>query len=240
MNKTPIEAYKFAVDSKTKIDYATNNGVDIGIAPTFLCLDIIKKSSSEKLMVFAQNVHFDEKGPFTGEISPEMLKSINIDGSIIGHSERRAYNNETSLDCNKKIKRLLKNGLIPIYCVGETEREYEEGKTKNVIKTQIEEGLKNLSLTEMEKIIVAYEPIWSIGTGKNASSEIAESVCKFIREQIGLIACGSEEKVRVLYGGSVKPNNIKKYLSQNNIDGALVGGASLDVNSFSEMIDALI
>ncbi len=239
MNKSPKEAASFALDSKEEVEFAFEKGIEIGIAPTFLCLDTLRKLASEKILLLAQNTHFEEKGAFTGEVSPEMLKSIDVDGSIIGHSERRTYDNETSLKCNKKIKALLKNNLIPLYCVGETEGEFEEGKTRSVIKTQLEEGLKELSNIEMARVIVAYEPVWSIGTGKNASKEIAESVCSFIREQIEKMYPTVSEHVRILYGGSVKPNNIKEYLAQSNIDGALVGGASLEVSSFSQMIHAL-
>ena len=169
-----------------------------------------------------------------------MLNSIGVEGSIIGHSERRTYDNETSEKCNLKIKTLLNNNLIPLYCVGETEEEFVANKTYEVIERQLVEGLANLSKEEMEKVIIAYEPVWSIGTGKNASSEIAESVCAFIREKVESLYEGSSCNVRILYGGSVKPNNIATYLSQNNVDGALVGGASLTVESFSEMINALL
>lgn len=240
MNKTPKEAYSFALNLNNVLEHTQLNNLDIGIAPTYLCLDVVRKNTTRNVLVFAQNVHFETQGAFTGEISSEMLKSIDVEGSIIGHSERRMYNNETSFSCNKKIKSLLKNGLIPLYCVGESESEFNANQTKNVIKKQINEGLKDLDEKEITQVIIAYEPIWSIGTGKNASSEIAESVCAFIRKEIAKLAPMAKDKIRILYGGSVKPNNIKEYLSLEDVDGALVGGASLKIESFTEMINALI
>ncbi len=240
MNKTPSETVEFAHHSKDVIELANSNNIDVGIAPTYLCLDVLKKNSSNNLIVFAQNVHFKDNGAYTGEVSSTMLSSIGIDGSIIGHSERRTYDNETSSKCNLKIKSLLNNNLIPLYCVGETEEEFTSNKTFEVIEKQLIEGLKDLSKEKMEKVIIAYEPVWSIGTGKNASSEIAENVCLFIRNKVEELYPNISNNVRILYGGSVKPNNIAQYLSQKDVDGALVGGASLNVESFSEMINALL
>lgn len=240
MNKTPVDAVDFAKKSVEMVDYATKNNVDVGIAPTYLCLASLKEHASNNLIVLAQNVHFKDNGAYTGEVSCDMLNSIGVVGSIIGHSERRTYDNETSSKCNLKIKALLAKDLIPLYCVGETEEEFVANKTYEVIEKQLVEGLANLSTDEMKKVVIAYEPVWSIGTGKNASSEIAESVCAFIREKVEALYEGASNDVRILYGGSVKPNNIATYLSQNNVDGALVGGASLTVESFSEMINALI
>ena len=240
MNKTSVEAVDFAKKAVEMVDYATTNNIDVGIAPTYLCLAGLKENASKNLIVLAQNVHFKESGAYTGEVSCDMLSSIGVVGSIIGHSERRTYDNETSSKCNLKIKALLAKDLIPLYCVGETEEEFVANKTYEVIEKQLVEGLANLSTEEMKKVVIAYEPVWSIGTGKNASSEIAESVCAFIREKVEALYAGASNDVRILYGGSVKPNNIATYLSQNNVDGALVGGASLTVESFSEMINALI
>lgn len=240
MNKTIKDAESFIESSKKEVDFALKNQLEIGFAPTYLCLESVRKLLNENALVFAQNVHYENNGAFTGEISPEMLKSVEIDGSIVGHSERRTYDNETSLKCNQKIKSLLKHNLIPLYCVGETEKEFEEGKTKLIISEQLEKGLKDLSDDEAEKVIIAYEPVWSIGTGKSASKEIAQEVCKFIREKIAILNPHASEKIRILYGGSVNAKNVKEYLQQNDIDGALVGGASLKVETFSDMIHALI
>ncbi len=239
MNKTPSEAKQFALEVVKGALYAQDHEIDLGIAPTYLCLQTFKSVAPKNMLVFAQNVHFEDHGAFTGEVSASMLKEILMDGSLIGHSERRTYDNETSLKCAKKIRALLNNDLIPLYCVGETEQEFNEGKTKDVIRLQLEEGLKDLTVEEMKKIIIAYEPVWSIGTGKNASEEIAENICGFIRDHVEKMYPSSSQEVRILYGGSVKPNNIAGYLRQNNVDGALVGGASLTVSSFAEMIHAL-
>ncbi len=240
MNKNVLEAKEFVLNAKEIFEFAFANELEIGIAPTYLCLETVKNNALKKLLVLSQNVHCEDKGAFTGEVSAKMLKSINVDGSIIGHSERRMYDNETSLKCNKKIKVLLDNELMPIYCVGENQQEFDDNLTKEVIGKQIQEGLKDLKEEELSRVVIAYEPIWSIGTGKNASCEIAQDVCNFIRNQVAKLSYNASLQVRILYGGSVNPNNIKNYLFQNDIDGALVGGASLQVESFSKMVHALI
>ena len=162
MNKTPFEAVDFAKKSVEMVDYAAKNNIDVGIAPTYLCLSELKANASKNLIVFSQNVHFKDNGAYTGEVSCKMLSSIGIDGSIIGHSERRTYDNETSSKCNLKIKTLLENDLIPLYCVGETEEEFVNNKTFEVIEKQIVEGLEGLSSESVQKVIIAYEPVWSI------------------------------------------------------------------------------
>ena len=167
-----------------------------------------------------------------------MLKEINIDWSLIGHSERRAYNGETNETCNKKILHLLENKMVPVYCVGETLQEFENGDTKKVVGSQVVEGLANVSSSYIESVVIAYEPVWSIGTGKNASKEIAQDVCKFIRDEVSkLFGEEKAQKVRILYGGSVKPENVKEYLSAEDIDGALVGGASLKIDSYNLLVE---
>ena len=216
--------------------HVSEKGVDIGVAPVYLSLAAVKKAN-KSLTVAAQNCHFEDHGAFTGEISIPMLKEIGVDWCIIGHSERRTYFAETNETCNKKIKALLANEMAIIYCVGETLEQFEKGKTKDVIKEQICDGLKDLSSENMKKIVVAYEPVWSIGTGKNASKEIAQDICSYIRgllkESFGDVA----DEVRILYGGSVKPENVHDYLLQADVDGALVGGASLKVDSFKQLIE---
>lgn len=240
MNKTIAEAKEFALSSIELVKMAKENNIDIGVAPTFLSLDIVKKTNPE-IIVAAQNVNDVDSGAFTGEISVPMLKEINITWSLTGHSERRTYNGETNQSCNKKNIHLLENGMIPVYCVGETLVEFEQGKTKDIVRTQIVEGLKNISKADASKVIIAYEPVWSIGTGRNASKEIAEDVCKFIRGVIGeLYGSDTASEVRILYGGSVKPENIREYLSAENIDGALVGGASLKIDSYKSLLSNII
>lgn len=236
MNKTIAESKAFGKESKKLQKAADAKGVDIGVAPVFLSLAALKKAN-KSLTVAAQNCHFEDHGAFTGEISIPMLKEIGVDWCIIGHSERRTYFAETNETCNKKMKALLSNDMTIIYCVGETLEQFEAGKTKDVIKEQICDGLKDLTSEDMKKIVIAYEPVWSIGTGKNASKEIAQDICSFIRgllkESFGEVA----DDIRILYGGSVKPENVHDYLLQADVDGALVGGASLKVDSFKQLIE---
>ena len=237
MNKTISEAKEFAEASKELVEFAHNHNIDLGVTPTFLCLDVVRKTNPN-IIVGAQNVNDKDSGAFTGEISIPMLKEINIDWSLIGHSERRAYNGETNETCNKKILHLLENKMVPVYCVGETLQEFENGDTKKVVGSQVVEGLANVSSSDIESVVIAYEPVWSIGTGKNASKEIAQDVCKFIRDEVSkLFGEEKAQKVRILYGGSVKSENVKEYLSAEDIDGALVGGASLKIDSFKLLVE---
>lgn len=241
MNKTVSEAKEFALNAKDLGKLAKQNKVDMGICVPYIDLAPVKKILKNSLIVGAENCHELDHGAYTGEVSIPMLLDLCITWCIIGHSERRTYYNETSEACNKKILALLKNNMVPVYCCGESLETYEEGKTKEFVKEQIIKGFKDVSKEDAAKVVIAYEPIWSIGTGKNASKEIAEDVCKFIRKIIkDLYDTKTSNKVRILYGGSVKPNNIKEYLYCDNIDGALVGGASLDVNSYKELLTNLL
>ena len=241
MNKTVSEAKEFALNAKDLGKLAKQNKVDMGICVPYIDLAPVKKILKNSLIVGAENCHELDHGAYTGEVSIPMLLDLGITWCIIGHSERRTYYNETSEACNKKILALLKNNMVPVYCSGESLETYEEGKTKEFVKEQIIKGFKDVSKEDAAKVVIAYEPIWSIGTGKNASKEIAEDVCKFIRKTIkDLYDTKTSNKVRILYGGSVKPNNIKEYLYCDNIDGALVGGASLDVNSYKELLTNLL
>lgn len=238
MNKTIAEAKEFALASHEIAEFAAKNNILVGVAPTYLSLAVVKENA-KNMIVAAQNCHYEANGAFTGEISIPMLKELGIDHVILGHSERRTYDNETSLKCNKKIHALLENDMVPVYCVGETLEEFEKGLTKSVVSEQIKVGLADLCPKCARKIIIAYEPVWSIGTGKNASTEIAEDVCKFIRNLVKEMYPGADEDVLILYGGSVKPENVKGYLNQDNVDGALVGGASLKIDSFTNMVKNL-
>lgn len=241
MNKTVSEAKEFALNAKDLGKLAKQNKVDMGICVPYIDLAPVKKILKNSLIVGAENCHELDHGAYTGEVSIPMLLDLGITWCIIGHSERRTYYNETSEACNKKILALLKNNMVPVYCCGESLETYEEGKTKEFVKEQIIKGFKDVSKEDAAKVVIAYEPIWSIGTGKNASKEIAEDVCKFIRKTIkDLYDTKTSNKIRILYGGSVKPNNIKEYLYCDNIDGALVGGASLDVNSYKELLTNLL
>lgn len=240
MNKTIAETIDFINNVNEKAIEVSKEDLIVGVAPSFICLPILRKLGTG-IITFAQNVHFEDSGAFTGEISPLMLQEIGVNASLIGHSERRQYFNETNETCNKKMKALQKHSFNSLYCVGETLEEYENGQTKEVVKRQVLEGIKDLSKEYISSLTIAYEPVWSIGTGKNATKEIASDICGYITEVISE-AYGKEvgEAVYVLYGGSVKPNNIKEYVDDENIDGALVGGASLKADSFIEMIDNLL
>ena len=237
MNKTVAEAKEFARASIELLAFANKKGIDMGVAPTYLGLSAVKEINPD-MIVAAQNCHFKESGAFTGEISIPMLKELDISWVIIGHSERRTYDNETSEKCNLKILELVHNDMVPVYCVGETLEQFENNRTSDIVIEQVKAGLKDLTKDEAKKVVIAYEPVWSIGTGKNASKEIAENVCALIRSVLGeLFGNDVAQEMRILYGGSVKPNNIKEYMSMEDIDGALVGGASLKVESYKELVE---
>ena len=239
MNKTVSEAKEFALQTAELVKFAEEHNFLVGVAPTYLCLDAVKNNVSG-MIVAAQNCHFEDSGAYTGEVSIPMLKDLGISWCLIGHSERRTYDNETNEKCNKKIVKLVHNDMVPVYCCGETLSQFEAGETKNVVESQIREGLANLCEKCISKVVVAYEPVWSIGTGKNASKEIAEDICKFIRDILRDMYGNAADEVLILYGGSVKPDNIQAYLSQENVDGALVGGASLKVESYEAMLHNLV
>lgn len=235
MNKSVGEAVSLVKELRELV--ADVSDCEIIVCPPFTALSSVKAElSTSNVKVGAQNLYFEEKGAFTGEVSPLMLKEL-CSHVIIGHSERRAYFNETNETVNKKIKTALKNDLTPIVCVGEKLEEREAGKTKDVVKDHVENGLAGLSKKDMLKVVIAYEPVWAIGTGKTATPEQAEEVHVFIR---GLLKDIFDEEVakktRILYGGSVKPANIKELMAKENIDGGLIGGASLDAKSFSDIV----
>lgn len=214
--------------------------VDIFVAAPFTALDssyqVIKKTN---VKLGAQNMYFEEKGAYTGEISPLFIKDIGCEYVILGHSERRDIFNESNLLINKKLKKALSLELKPVVCVGEHLEERESGKTKEIIQTQIIETFKDLSTEEMINIVIAYEPIWAIGTGKTATPEQAEEIHVFIREQLAQqFDEDTASKVRIQYGGSIKPSNAQSLFNKKNIDGGLVGGASLQADSLYEIIQA--
>ncbi|MCI2110929.1 MAG: triose-phosphate isomerase [Bacilli bacterium] len=240
MNKTPEEAASFAAAASEMVDFAVGHDIDVGVAPTYVCLDAVKRTINPKCIVAAQNCSEHDHGAFTGEISIPMLRAIGIDWCIVGHSERRAYNGETSEACNAKIKALLAAGMTPVYCCGESLETFEKGETKKFVAEQIRAGLKDLTPEEAQKVIVAYEPIWAIGTGKSASTEIAEDTIGFVRRTLRELFGVAAVDMRILYGGSVKPNNVSAYMSAPDIDGALVGGASLDPVSFKGLIEGML
>ena len=240
MNKLAAEAKEFALASKPLVALAHKNNIDLGVAPTFLSLQAVKENADKGMIVAAQNVHFAEKGAYTGEISIPMLKEFGIDWVIIGHSERRGYDNETNEKCNAKIKALLANEMVPVYCCGESLDTFEAGKTKEFVERQIRVGLADLTNESVKDLVIAYEPIWSIGTGKNASVEIAQDICGFIRDILRDMFGEMAEEIRILYGGSVKPENVKAYLSCPDVDGAVVGGASLKIDSYEGLLTNIL
>lgn len=240
MNKTPAEGKAFAEAASEMVDFAVAHDIDVGVAPTFLALETVKKTINPKCIVSAQNCNEHDHGAFTGEVSIPMLKSIGIDWCILGHSERRAYNGETSDKCNLKIKALLLADMTPVYCCGESLETFEKGETKSFVAEQIRTGLSGLTPEMAKKVVIAYEPIWAIGTGKSASKETAEDTIGFIRRTLRELFGDVAVDMRILYGGSVKPENVSAYMSMSDIDGALVGGASLEPSSFHGLIEGML
>ncbi len=239
MNHTTRDTVAFCNKVKTDglVKLARSKKITIGICPSFISLQTAKKHA-HGLIVCSQDAHYEENGAYTSSISVNMLEDINIGWSLVGHSERRIYDGDSSFVCNRKIKKLLEHNFHVIYCVGESASEYDKGLTKDVIKEQITTGLMNVSREQIPNIIIAYEPVWSIGTGKNASVSIADDVNTYIRSLIcDLYGKIASLKIPILYGGSVKPENIHEYLACKNIDGALVGGASLKEESFKALLE---
>ncbi len=228
-----------AVDSAEKLAELVSDvtQVDIMIAPTFTALyPVWEKIKGSRVMLGAQNFYWEKEGAYTGEISADMIVSAGCGYVIIGHSERRQYFGETDETVNKKIKAAVSARLIPVLCVGETEDQRDADKTFSVLDKQIKKGLEGFLSGDLESLIIAYEPVWAIGTGKTASSDQAQEVHKFIRSLLSDIDASLSERIRILYGGSVKPANAAELMAMPDIDGALVGGASLDPASFSKII----
>lgn len=226
MNKTPKEALELVELLKNKVD--TDKCDVVFCVPAIDLIPVSAALEGTKISVGAQNVHFEDSGAYTGEISADMLKEIGVKYVIIGHSERRQYFNETNETVNKKVLKVLEKGLVPIVCVGETLEQREKGITVDFVRIQVKSALMNVTKEDVEKIIIAYEPIWAIGTGVTATSEQAEEVCSEIRKVVGEIFNSDvADKVRIQYGGSVKGSNAKELFGMANIDGGLVGGASL-------------
>ncbi len=235
MHYTVDEAVKTANELKGLVKDAE---ADVVICAPYIQLPaLVKELEGTNVKVGAQNMHFEEKGAFTGEISPEMLTSLGVEYVIIGHSERRQYFNETDETVNKKLQAAYRHGLIPILCVGESLEDREGGTTKSVIENQINKAFLEVSPDNARDTVVAYEPIWAIGTGKTATSEQANETISEIRDMISsLYGAGIAASVRIQYGGSVKPDTIKEQMAMSDIDGALVGGASLKAEDFSKIV----
>jgi len=238
MNKNIVESVSLVKELK---DFVRGiKGVDIVVCPPFTSLWVVKEIiNGTNIHLGAQNIYWETKGAFTGETSPLMLKDVGCEYIVLGHSERRQYFKETSEEVAKKTEAALSVNLIPIVCVGENLKEKESGKTKVIIEQEIEALFLKIDSTLAGRIIVAYEPIWAIGTGRSSNSQDANLIIKFIRELFfskygGKIA----ERIRILYGGSVNPKNISEFMNESDIDGALVGGASLHALSFSQIVRA--
>ena len=237
MNNDLKESEKLIVELKNLLQNEKPN-CDVIVCPPYTSLsEASKLLKGSQIKLGAQNMHFEESGAFTGEISASMLKSIGCEFVILGHSERRTIFGESDELINKKIKKALSAGLKPIFCVGELLKEKENGTTNDVVKRQVLKGLDGISANDMKNIIVAYEPVWAIGTGKTASPAQAQEVHEFIRDLIEIdYSLEVANELTIQYGGSVKPDNAKVLLSQKDIDGALVGGACLKADSFLGII----
>jgi triosephosphate isomerase len=236
MNTVVDEAKALVEDLKGRVSGVTS--VEIVVCPPFISLipvrDVIAGSN---IMLGAQNLYWEKSGAFTAEVSGPMLKSAGCTYVIIGHSERRAYFSETDETVNKRIFAALEEGLKPIVCVGETLEEREKGITFDVIKQQVQDGLKNLTIEQMKSIVIAYEPVWAIGTGKTATPDQAQEVHAFIRKLLlDMFDEATANATRIQYGGSVKPDNVSELMGKADIDGALVGGASLKADSFEQIV----
>jgi triosephosphate isomerase len=236
MNKTAKEAAQFVIEFRDKVKDAK---CEVVICPTFTSLaQVATLVEDTNVKVGAQNMYYEESGAFTGEISPTMLKELGVEYVIIGHSERRLYFKEDDAIINKKVKAAFIYNLKPILCVGETLDEREAGKTFVLIKNQLVLDLENVDAEEVSQMVVAYEPIWAIGTGRTATAGDANEVIRFIRNTIReMYNDETADSVRIQYGGSVKPTTIKEQMAQSDIDGALVGGASLKPEDFAGIVN---
>lgn len=221
------------------IPVVKNTNVEVVVCPTFTALYAVSEViRGTNIVLGAQNLYWEEKGAFTGEIAPGMLKEVGCKYVLVGHSERRQFFGETNVTVNQKLHAAFKAGLLPILCVGETLKQREGGITETVIKEQVTDGLKALPVMQVKSMVIAYEPVWAIGTGRTASSEDANTVCSFIRNTVGdILGKEAADAVRIQYGGSVKPENAAELMSKSDIDGALVGGASLEASKFGKIVN---
>jgi triosephosphate isomerase (TIM) len=237
MHKTVAEAEEFIQALLPKV--AAVDGVEIVVCPPFLALQaLVDSARGSQVGIYAQTMHEADEGAFTGEVSAPMLSEIDVQGVVLGHSERRQYFNETDRALQLKVPKALEAGLIPILCVGETEDERERGETERKLRYQVQEGLEKVPADRLADVVVAYEPVWAIGTGLTATAEQAQEAASFVRALVANFDKTAAEQVRVLYGGSCKPDNAAELLALPDVDGALVGGASLDPADFTAIIEA--
>jgi triosephosphate isomerase len=235
MNKTIAEASDF-IDALLPRIAATQH--DVVVCPPFTALqEVVERRRGTAVRVAAQNMHFDESGAFTGEISAPMLVELDVEAVVLGHSERRQFFGETDEALAKKVPAALAAELEPILCVGESEEARDGGQTEEVLERQLQANLADVSDEDIAKVVIAYEPIWAIGTGKVATAEQAQEACAFIRDVLRARGAAADD-VRILYGGSVKPGNAAELLALPDVDGALVGGAALDAEDFAAIVEA--
>lgn len=237
MNKTLGEAVSFVEEVKGQIP-PSDKVETVVCAPALFLAQLVEAAKGTQVGIGGQNMHFEESGAFTGEISPVALEDVGVKYVILGHSERREMFNEKDEAVNKKVFASFKHGLTPIVCCGETLQQRENGETNELVGNQVKKALAGLTEEQVKQVVIAYEPIWAIGTGRSSSASDANEVCAHIRQVVKeQFSEETAEAVRIQYGGSVKPGNIKEYMAQSDIDGALVGGASLDPQSFLQLLE---
>jgi triosephosphate isomerase len=237
MHKTAAEAREFISRLLPQLD--GGHAVEVGVCPSFVALRaVVEAVAGSSVKVYAQNMHHAPGGAFTGEVSPPMLREVDIDGVVLGHSERRANFGENDRELQLKVLAALEAEFEPILCVGETEEERERGETERRLRHQVREDLQLVEGELLRKVVIAYEPVWAIGTGRVATPEQAQEAIAFIRALVADRSPGAAEDTRILYGGSVTPENAAELLSLPDVDGALVGGASLDPDSFAAIVAA--
>ena len=238
MHKTRSETASTIHELRSLLDQ-TAEDVDVLVCPAFVSLATAADAlEGSRIALGAQNVHWEENGAFTGEVSVDMLRDAGCSYAILGHSERRQYFNDADFYVHQKLNRVLNSPLMPILCVGETVEERQSGRVKDRVLGQLEQACSGLTAQVLSRIIIAYEPVWAIGTGETATPEMAQEVHAMIREWLGEVYSDElAQSVRVLYGGSVKPDNVADLMAQADIDGALVGGASLDAEPFSQIVN---
>jgi triosephosphate isomerase len=238
LHKTIAQAEEFIAALLPRV--SSVDGVDVAICPTFTALEaMVDSARGSRVAVYAQNMHHADEGAFTGEISPPMLTELDVAGVLLGHSERRELFGETDRALSQKVPAALAAGLLPVLCVGETEEERDRGDTERKLRHQVQEGLARLEPEHLGDVVIAYEPIWAIGTGQVATAEQAQEAVAFVRALVADRSREAAERTRILYGGSVKPDNAAELMALPDVDGALVGGASLDAEGFAAIVTAV-
>ena len=239
MHANHLDSIQMIQKLSYRLDVGDYSRVDVLVCPPFTALrsaQTVIEVDHLLIQLGAQNCHWETEGAYTGEISPDMLAKLAVSYVILGHSERRQLFDESDSDVNRKVKAVMERGMTPIVCVGETEQEREDGLAEERVGSQVRLSLQGLSNDAVGSLVVAYEPIWAIGTGKTATADDAGQMCKFVRTTVGEVWEGAADGVRVLYGGSVNPGNVSGLMAKRSIDGALVGGASLDPDTFASIV----